>query len=438
MRLDRKAPKKLYVLFVWHVFASLALLVWVAPALYDATFNDWSDDLAPGLPAHAVAHLDWVGDHLSGPFDGYSNRQVLAEQFSVVALSHMASGLMNVAVEEPARAEELSRLTGELVRRARSSSVSPYRKDPADQDDLGDRGLYLTHLNLILGVHRHVSGSAEHDKLHTRVSKHLARRSSGGDWHARSYPLSRAQDDDRGANEWPADQAATLASLYLYDKTRKGSLSKPLIKGWLSFMKRKKMRHEATGLPRSAVSTSLDYADLPRGSGLSWTVLYMSQFAPRQARELYGLYREHFERDVLGFTGFREWPEGLDKGMDVDSGPIVLGVGASATGIGVGAARMMADDRVYTGAMRAASTFGLPLTLTGSRVYVTSPLLGDAILFHGTTARPWFADREHEGDFDDEPTTPSGNYILLGILAALILYEVMSVRDVWVDIRTWS
>ena len=124
--------------------------------------------------------------------------------------------------------------------------------------------------------------------------------------------------------------------------------------------------------------------------------------------------------------------------MDVSSGPVVLGVGVSATGIGVGAARMMADDRLYTGSMRAASTFGLPLSLAGSRVYITSPLLGDAILFHGTTARPWFGDRINVGEFDDEPTTPSGNYILLGILAALIIYELMSVRETWVEIRTWS
>lgn len=438
MRLDRKVPRKFYALMLWHVFASAALIGWVAPALYDATFYDWSDDLAPGLSAHSVEHLDWVEDHISGPFDGYAQRQVLAEQFSVVALSHFAAGLMNVAVEEPRHKERLARLTGELVRRARATTVSPYRQDPADVDDLGDRGLYLTHLNIILGVHRHVSGSDEHDRLHTRVSKHLARKSRGGDWHARSYPLSKAQEGDAGANAWPADQAATLASLYLYDRTRGGRLSRPLIKSWLSYMKRKKMRHEETGLPRSAVSTTPDYADLPRGCGLSQTVLYMAQFAPKSARALYEDYREHFARDVLGFTGFREWPEGMDKGMDVDSGPIVLGVGVSATGIGIGAARLMADDRLYTGSMRAASTFGLPLSLAGSRVYVTSPLLGDAILFHGTTARPWFGDRVNVGEFDDEPTTPSGNYILLGILAALILYELMSVRETWVEIRTWS
>ena len=43
-------------------------------------------------------------------------------------------------------------------------------------------------------------------------------------------------------------------------------------------------------------------------------------------------------------TGFREWPVGVDRAADVDSGPIVSGIGAAASALGIAAARAMGDD----------------------------------------------------------------------------------------------
>src|SRR6186713_3077305 len=132
------------------------------------------------------------------------------------------------------------------------------------------------------------------------------------------------------------------------------------------------------------------YATTPRGCAASWTQLYLGQVAPDVARAQYTHYRTHMSADVLGFGGFREWPSERARGMDTDSGPIVFGVGMAATGLGLGPARLFGDVDRYATIRRTALTFGVPSWIP-SHGYVTAPVLGEAILFHGRTARRWFA-----------------------------------------------
>jgi hypothetical protein len=75
--------------------------------------------------------------------------------------------------------------------------------------------------------------------------------------------------------------------------------------------------------------------------------------------------------------------------MNVDSGPIVLGVGVAATGLGLGPAHLFRDEESYAVIRRTALLFGVPAWWP-SGGYVAAPLLGEAILFDGRTARPWF------------------------------------------------
>ena len=61
---------------------------------------------------------------------------------------------------------------------------------------------------------------------------------------------------------------------------------------------------------------------------------------PRSAARLYRPFRAGFAVERGPLLGFREYPEGIERRPDVDFGPIVLGVGASATGLGLAAARV--------------------------------------------------------------------------------------------------
>lgn len=408
----------------------LALLVAVLPALFEACYRDYGEDLDRELPSPALAHYRYIRGHLREPFSGYGGRQVLVDNFQVVALSHMACGLTNVFEADNGMRREVAPLLGEVAARALSGHVSPYDKDIAMVSDLGDHGLYLSHLNLILGCYVRVSGDGHYDALHERASRHLAALSlRDGDFHAPSWP---------GSPKWPADQTVTLCSLYLYDRTRpaeileifrrpmdrlaqmkKAGLSRKPIEGWLAYMKEQATDAD-TGLHRSAIA-DLDYAHLPRGCALSWSVLYMAQFAPGEASDLYAAYRKSHRTEILGFGGFREWPRGQARASDVDSGPVVFGAGMAATGLGLGPARLFKDYRTYDVIMRSASTFGLPVVVGTERRHRLSPLLGEAILFHGGTARFWFAEPSTPA-YPRERAFPTGAlFFLVLALAACVL-----------------
>ena len=437
MRLARRVPKKFYFWLGWHVLLTLFWCVFVLPSCLDGATRDFGDDLIEPLPEHALKHHAYIEHHLKQGFDGYETHEALHENFEVIILSNMAMGMMNIATAEPARATALEASIREVVDRALDPRTSPYKKHPEEVKSFGDYNLYLSHVNITLGVYRHITGDKRYDDLHKRISKHLRKKSlADGDWHARSYPVGKSASKQK--NKWPADQAALLASLYLYDMTRNGKLSAKPIRGWLRYMDKSAMKASDYGdLPKSSIDDRLGYAKFPRGCALSWTVLYMAQFAPKEANALYEKYRENYSAELLGVGGFREWPEGVSRGMDGDSGPIIFGVGMAATGIGLGPARMMRDTRQYSLIMRSASTFGIPTKLLKQRVHVTAPVLGEAMLYNGSTARRWFGETVRKEPFADAPPTASGVYILLMILAALIFYSLASIKENIQEIRRW-
>jgi len=416
----------LRIALVLRALFTLALLL-PLPGVLGAVCVDAESEWRE-LPS-STREMAFARRHLESSFDGYGASDVLVPQFAVVALSHFAAGLMNVWTAEPDRQAEMAALLDEVVRRATHPSVVPLSlgdRQPFDATMLDDQNLYLSHLGVILGIRRIVACSGgrqcpraeESDAMHARVVEHLRDRTLASPVaHAPSYP---------GSPMWPADQAVTLLALRLYDEIHHTHLLDAPLEGWLRTMKTH--TDPATGLFQSSVSP-LVYAKTPRGCALSWTSLYFAQVDPEVAREQYQRYRDHMSADVLGIGGFREWPIDREKGgMDADSGPILGGVGMAATGLGLGPARLFGDADRYTAIRRAALTFGIPSVLP-SHGYDTAPILGEAILFHGRTARPWF------GASLRPVSAPRASAVSLPSLVLALGY--LSLVVLWVR-RSWS
>ena len=147
-------------------------------------------------------------------------------------------------------------------------------------------------------------------------------------------------------HRYPADQAVTLYAIHLHDQHRRTAWLPPALAAY----------HEAldavassgpTGLPPSELTGSHEWSAVPRGCALAWTVQYLAEVDPVYAHSIWdGLQRWMFV--VVGpAAGVREWPLGEDRPADIDSGPIVLGVGAAATAFAIGTAHAM-DDSVRT------------------------------------------------------------------------------------------
>jgi hypothetical protein len=323
--------------------------------------------------------------HLRARFEGYGMLDVLVPQFGIVALSHMASGLLNVYVAEPERRDEVEGYLREVSRRALSASVSPSHSTTDSTTHFDDHNLFWSHLALVLGIERYVrcegktcADDTDGDRLQARVVHHLlARTMASAVFHARSFP---------GSPMWPADQTVTLLAMKLYDVTHGTSLHEQPLRGFLASVGAR--ADPQTGLFPSSMS-AVDNSAIPRGCATSWSILYLAQLDARVAFDQYERARNWLRQDILGVGGFREWPRGRGGGEDVDSGPIVFGVGVAATGLGLGAARIFRDEASYAVIRRTALLFGVPAWWP-SGGYTAAPLLGESILFDGRTARTWF------------------------------------------------
>ena len=246
--------------------------------------------------------------------------------FRIVTLSFLADSCLAQAQEDPGLANAARacvRICAKLAHGTRPAATKGPR-----------HGLWLSHYNLILGAADRL-GPCLDATIHRELATALAQGSlRDPHFHMPSFPDLPFR--------WPADQTATLAGLHRYDRAHHESLAvQPTLK-WIAFMKEKGM-DTALGLPVSEVTGKAKHAREPRGCALSWQTRYLREFAPDLATAWWRNYRKHFLWDRLLVVGFREWPPGREHPADMDSGPIVHGIGTAASALAIGAARSIGE-----------------------------------------------------------------------------------------------
>lgn len=143
--------------------------------------------------------------------------------------------------------------------------------------------------------------------------------------------------------------------------------------------------------PYSSDARSGRPSESGRGCGLSFSVLRARELWPERATEWYASYEKHFWQSDAWTAGFREFSResgGEDWYFDVDSGPVLRGIGFAASAFGVAAARAHGRyDHAYPLTLQMmALSWPLPngrLLIPWSLSNATdAPLLGEtAILF---------------------------------------------------------
>ncbi len=138
-------------------------------------------------------------------------------------------------------------------------------------------------------------------------------------------------------------------------------------------------------------------------------VCLLANLRPAAARRLYTAYAQAHWVDHGFVAGFTEWPRG-SKGLfagDIDSGPVFMEIGATASGVGIGAAKAAGDaarlERLVLELDSIAGIFSSILQAGGSGPlsswfgpglrsdpsYTTGFLYGDAALFYALTWTPF-------------------------------------------------
>ncbi len=251
----------------------------------------------------------------------------------IIALSNISEGLVNQSKNRVNL--KRNNLIQKIVNKAKSPKINPYNKDLRLVNNFGDYGFYLGHLNVIIGLTKKLGEkSKENEQLHKRLSYHLREKSL--------IEKTANMKSFQGRKErYPADQSTILYSLHLFDEINKTDISDAPTKKWLRYME-EKATDPKTGLPLSEI-TGTKTGSYPRGCALSWSIRYINKFAPKKAKILWERYKKHFKENYIFVAGFREWPRGIDKKSDIDSGPIIQEIGAAATAFAIGASKEVGD-----------------------------------------------------------------------------------------------
>ena len=306
--------------------------------------------------------------------------------FAIPALGYGNMGLGD-AKQRQHSAAQMQKLIDLLI----STVIEDIRPPGGDLNRLAHyqkEGTRLGTLNLTLACYALICDDGRYGGLHDCVSLLLRRaltELSGKP--LASYP----------AYTWYFDTIMALLSLELYDRAHGLAQTGALTAQHFAWL-RSHATDPGTGLPVAY------QGGLPRGCDLSMQICLLQQLDSRTAQRLYADYVRHHWVNFGVIAGFREWPKskGPSSMGDIDSGPLILGIGPTATGVGIGAAKALSDaNRLRTLArqlkllpdfVRRLEKGGQQLfggSLSVSSQYVTGFLYGDAVLFYAITWVPY-------------------------------------------------
>ena len=352
--------------------------------------SQWFDGAPQRTDALAAGVARWTAssDSLSpATFATGSSRFDGEWLFATFMMAAMGFGQLALEREE-ARDESLARmercLDAMMEPRVRAFDTEAWSSDaletlqatPGSPDDRGHVA-YLGYMGLALSLHRTLRPTSRFAAREEAVAAALARRIEASPTGLlETYP----------GEVYPVDNTSALAALALHERATNAPRSPALLRGLAAV--RGAGTDPGTGLLFQAVAPA-DAAprDAARASGTALAAYFLSFADAAASRALFrALERSQF-RTVLGFGGMMEHPPGRRGGhADVDSGPVFLGFGVSASGFAVGASRAHGDRDTFTALYATAHLFGAPLDEDGARTYTTGGPLGDAILFAMLTA----------------------------------------------------
>jgi hypothetical protein len=309
-----------------------------------------------------------------------------------------ALAFLNLALTQPEQAEAHTAAARPFIQQAITATERRLRVDPgglATLSDYRDHATFLGMLNLVLAAYTLISEDTQYAALSRRLAA-LFRAALSDPTRSvlKSYP----------GGAWAFDTITVLLAISLQDRADAGTRSAPLVTQHLRWVQEHASDPELR-LPYSRVNGRTGaMRERPRGCDLSLRLCFLPHLDADYAAQLYDAYARAHWIERGGVIGFAEWPHGETRFQDIDSGPVIDGVGLAATGMGIGAA-IAADDRQrLTVLSRQLLMINLLRPVVAAQMkqqgqgammfpiearYFTGFLFGDGMLFYCVTWCPW-------------------------------------------------
>jgi hypothetical protein len=319
-------------------------------------------------------------------------------EWGFMGRTFLVLALANMAMHEPARADDYLAVMDSLIdqtlkmedRHGPSHFLMAYAQDRPFIGPTGRSVFVDGEIALMLGARRMVRDHPRYAALHeARVAMLKRQMSAGRVMCGESYP------DEC----WLFCNAVAIAAMRMQETLDEVDHG-PFIRDWLAAVKTH-LVHQDTGLLISAFTVEGDELHGPEGTSI-WLVAHClklvdAEFAERQ----YELARRELGRDLFGFAYSREWAPGHRGHLDIDSGPVIPGLeaSASASGLAVLAAASFGDDDYLRQLLASLHLAGMPVRADGELYFAASNPVGDAVLLYAMVSGPlWerIMEVEHE------------------------------------------
>jgi hypothetical protein len=327
------------------------------------------------VPKNAVSHLAWIREKLADGA-GQSMQRLFPEGFF---FCHALYGL--AWVEIGLRSAEHRVMAAREARRALTNVESAAGKEAFLPELPPGHGMFYAgwRNHLQAGVVLLTGDEGEKAQLRSRCDALVQALTASPAW-----PWLASYRDQ----VWPCDAPPGIHAMCVYDSVTGEDRYADFAARWLEAVNQN-LSPEFGMVTHVADPGSGRPLGPPRATSQTIILRFLADIDPTFASAQYERFQTHFHDSILGVPAILEYPHGIDAPGDVDSGPLIAGVSASATVVGMGVAQIYGDHEFSRAISQFGETVGLPCGI-GRRRYLGGMLpVGDAFVVHATTARPW-------------------------------------------------
>ncbi|MFH1421825.1 MAG: hypothetical protein ABIH42_03810 [Planctomycetota bacterium] len=187
---------------------------------------------------------------------------------------------------------------------------------------------------------------------------------------------------------WTFCNVVALAAVKLSDYVTKDNHVE-FIQQWI-LQAKEKLIDKKTGLLISAYTFDGKPLQGPEGSSI-WMAAHLLYILNKDfAQNQYSLSKKELGDSLFGFGYAREWPYSWSDSEDIDSGPIVpfLKASASSSGLAILGARTFNDNDFLLKLIASLNFIGFPMREKNGLKYCASNQVGDAVLLYSMVTGP--------------------------------------------------
>ncbi len=182
---------------------------------------------------------------------------------------------------------------------------------------------------------------------------------------------------------WPCDQSPAASGLLLHGRRRNNEVT--LKAGEALRARLVADLNRPRGFPTAYAPSGKLIEPTPRATTMAWTAAFLGFSSPESGQAFaVDLFKRFCDRKAA-YTACREWPRGVNRPPDADSGPYIFGYGVGSSALALAAARHHPEDGWDDGLLGTARKYGLDSVLDP----LSGMKLENAIYIWGRSVRPW-------------------------------------------------